>query len=63
MAHRRLITIQHEQDDIFVVKSGVGVNDKIVLEGIRQLSEGKKLEEFEFEKPEEVFKHLKFHAE
>jgi membrane fusion protein (multidrug efflux system) len=63
VAHLRAITIEHEQDDIFVVKSGLSVNDKIVFEGIRQVSEGKTLEDMEFEKPEEVFKHLKFHAE
>ena len=29
--HQRLITIQYEKDDIFIIKSGLGVKDKIVL--------------------------------
>jgi membrane fusion protein (multidrug efflux system) len=63
VAHQRLITIQHEQDDIFIIKSGLDPHDKIVLEGIRQLSEGQKLDEFEFKKPEEALAHQKFPAE
>jgi membrane fusion protein (multidrug efflux system) len=62
MAHQKLITIKHEQDDIFVINSGLDVSDKIVLEGVRQVEEGGKVE-FEFRKPEEALKNQKFHAE
>jgi membrane fusion protein, multidrug efflux system len=61
--HRREIIIEHEMDDIYVVKSGVGVKDKIVLEGARQVHNGEKLEEYEFLKPEEALANQKYHAE
>jgi membrane fusion protein (multidrug efflux system) len=61
-AHQALITIKHELEDIFVVNSGLNVKDKIVLEGVRQVEEGAKVE-YEFRKPEEALKNQKFHAE
>jgi membrane fusion protein, multidrug efflux system len=60
--HQRLITIQHEMDDIFVVSDGLDVNDKIVLEGVRQVRDGDKVE-YEFRKPEEALANMKLHAE
>ena len=62
VAHQRLITIKHELEDIFVIESGLDVRDKIVLEGVRQVEEGEKVE-YEFRKPEEALKNQKFHAE
>ncbi|HEX5442983.1 MAG TPA: efflux RND transporter periplasmic adaptor subunit [Pirellulales bacterium] len=62
VAHQREIAIDNELEDVFVIKSGVGVNDKIVLEGIRQVREGDKVE-YEERKPEEVAANLKYHAE
>jgi membrane fusion protein (multidrug efflux system) len=62
VAHQREILVDHEQDDIFVIKSGLDVNDKIVLEGVRQVHDGQKVE-YEFRKPEEALAHLKNHAE
>ena len=53
VVHQREITIQNELEDIFVIKSGLDVNDKIVLEGVRQVRDGEKVE-YEFRKPEEV---------
>ena len=60
--HQRLITIKHELEDIFVIKNGLDVSDKIVLEGVREVEEGEKVE-YEFRKPEEALKNQKFHAE
>jgi membrane fusion protein (multidrug efflux system) len=62
VVHQRLITTEHELEDIFVIKSGLDESDKIVLEGVRQVEEGGKVE-YEFRKPEEVLKNQKFHAE
>ena len=62
VVHQKLITIKHELDDIFVIKNGLDVRDKIVLEGVRQVEEGEKVE-YEFRKPEEALKNQKFHAE
>ena len=63
VVHQRLITIEHELEDIFVIKKGLEVNDKIVLEGVRQVHDGEKVEEYEFRKPEEALAHQKNHAE
>lgn len=62
VAHQRLITIQLEQDDIYVVDKGLSANEKIILEGVRQVRDGDKVK-VEFQKPEEALKHLKHHAE
>ena len=60
--HQRLITIKHELEDIFVIDSGLEAKDKIVLEGVREVQEGGKVE-FEFREPEEALENQKFHAE
>ncbi len=44
VAHRREIVIQDEAEDLLVVKKGVGVGDRIVLEGVRQVRDGDKVE-------------------
>ena len=62
VVHQREIVIQNELDDIFVIKKGLDVNDKIVLEGVRQVRDGEKVE-YEFRKPEEVLANQKYHAE
>lgn len=62
VVHQRLIKVEHEKDDIFIVASGITSMDKIVLDGVRDMNEGKKIE-FELAKPEQVLAHQKFHAE
>jgi len=62
VAHQRPITIGHELEDIYVIKDGLGLKDKFILEGVRQVHEGMKVE-YEFEKPQEALKHQKYHAE
>ena len=62
IVHQRDIVIQSEKDDIYLIKEGLDVNDKIILEGIRQVRDGDKVE-FEFEAPEKVLSNLKYHAE
>ncbi|HXG11535.1 MAG TPA: efflux RND transporter periplasmic adaptor subunit [Gemmataceae bacterium] len=63
VVHQHEIAILHEMDDIFVVKSGLNADDRIILEGVRQVHDGEKVEEYEFRKPEEVLANLKYHAE
>lgn len=60
--HQREILVQHEQDDIFVIQSGLSAGEKLVLEGIRQVRDGDSVE-FEFRDPEFVMNHLKNKAE
>jgi membrane fusion protein, multidrug efflux system len=64
VAHQKLITIKHELEDVFVVDSGLDAKDKIVLEGVREVVEGGKVE-FEFREPDEALalKNQKFRAE
>ena len=38
------------------------MNDKIVLEGVRQVHDGEKVE-YEFRKPEVALRNQKYHAE
>jgi membrane fusion protein (multidrug efflux system) len=62
VVHQRDIVVQNELDDIFVIRSGLEVNDKIVLEGVRQVRDGEKVE-YEFRTPEEALAKQKNHAE
>jgi membrane fusion protein (multidrug efflux system) len=62
LAHQRLITIEHELDDIYVIKSGLDAKDKIILEGAREVRDGDKVE-YEVRPPEEVLANQKNHAE
>lgn len=42
--HRREIVVQHELADTFVINKGVGVDDRIIVEGVRQVRDGEKVE-------------------
>ncbi|WP_422928474.1 efflux RND transporter periplasmic adaptor subunit [Singulisphaera sp. PoT] len=44
VAHQREITVSNELDDLFVIKKGVGVGDRIVLDGIREVRDGEKVD-------------------
>jgi membrane fusion protein (multidrug efflux system) len=62
VVHQREIIPQHEMDDMYVIKKGVGLGDRIVLEGIRQVRDGEKVE-YEFRSPEGVMANQSDHAE
>lgn len=62
VVHQSEIEIEHEMEDIYVIKSGVKADDKIMLEGVRQVRDGETVE-FEFRPSEEVLSNLKFEAE
>ncbi|MCA9037543.1 MAG: efflux RND transporter periplasmic adaptor subunit, partial [Planctomycetaceae bacterium] len=62
VVHQREIRIQNELDDIYVIESGLEVDERIVFEGVRQVRDGEEVE-CEFRSPEEALEHLKFHAE
>jgi membrane fusion protein (multidrug efflux system) len=61
--HQREIIVQNELEDIYVIKSGLAVDDRIVLDGIRQVRDGEKVEEHEFRHPEQVIANQKNRAE
>ncbi len=60
--HQREVVIDNEMDDIYTIKEGLDVNDKIILEGVRQVRDGEEIE-FDFANPEDVLTHLKYRAE
>ncbi len=62
VVHQRDITIEAAQDDIFVVSEGLDKDDKIILEGIRQVRDGDKIK-YEYLEPEKALSNLKHHAE
>lgn len=62
IVHQREIEILNEKEDIFLIKGGIGENDKIILEGVQQVHDGEEVE-FEFRSPEDVLSNLKYKAE
>ena len=62
IVQQREIVIEHELEDIFVISKGLEGNEKIILEGIRQVRDGEKVE-FEFRQPELVMANQKNKAE
>jgi membrane fusion protein (multidrug efflux system) len=63
VVRQRAIVVQNELEDIFVIKKGLGVDDRIVYEGVQQVHDGEKVAEYEFRPPEQVLARQKFHAE
>ena len=62
VVHQREIVVAQEQEDIFVVGSGLEPSDKIVFEGTRQVQDGDKVE-YEFHDPKLVMTNQKNKAE
>ena len=62
IVHQREIVIDQEKEDIFLIKDGLSPDDTIVLEGIRQVRDGEKVD-YDFQEPEKVLANLKYHAE
>ncbi len=62
VVRQREIEIDYVLEDVFVIGKEVPVTDKIVLEGIRQVRDGEKVE-YEFLPPDKVLANQKNHAE
>jgi membrane fusion protein (multidrug efflux system) len=62
VVRQRQIFIQDEMDDIYLIKKGVSVTDRIIFEGLRQVRDGDKVK-YERKAPQEILSHLKNHAE
>ncbi|BDU27451.1 hemolysin D [Flavobacterium sp. GSB-24] len=58
----REITITGEIPDLYVIKSGLNENDKILLEGVQKVKENDKIK-YEFESPKKVINNLRLKAE
>lgn len=59
---QREIEVLRELEDVFVLGKGLSEGEKIVLEGVRQVRDGEKIE-YEYSGPEDVLSNLKFDAE
>lgn len=57
------IHVVEEVEDLFIISSGVSVDDRIIFEGMRQARDGEKAGAYVFEEPETAFKNLKLKAE
>lgn len=62
VVHSREIKIAAEMPDLYVIKSGLKPNEKILIEGIRKVSDNDKIK-FDYEKPESVIKKLNVYVE
>jgi membrane fusion protein, multidrug efflux system len=56
------ITIAAEMPHLYVVQAGLNKNDKILLEGLRQVRENEKVD-YKFVQPDSVISHLDLYAE
>jgi len=63
VVHQREIDIAAEMPDLYVIKSGIGPQDKIMLEGIRKVRDNDKIAEFAFEDPKKVLANLNVYVE
>ena len=63
IVHQREIDIAGEMPDLYIVRGGIKAEDKIMLEGIRKVRDGDKIEKFTFEDPKKVIDHLKVYVE
>lgn len=59
---QREVTIKTELPHLFIIDKGLSINDKILLEGIRMVKNGEKID-YELEKPDEVLAGLDMYAE
>jgi membrane fusion protein (multidrug efflux system) len=58
----REVKISNELDNVYIVSDGLDINDRFLIEGLRQVKNGDKIE-FEVKTPNEVYSHLNLHAE
>lgn len=58
----REIKIAAEIDDIYVLSEGLRMDENFLIEGLRKVKDGDKIE-FEFKNPKAVYNHLQLHAE
>jgi membrane fusion protein (multidrug efflux system) len=58
----REVTIAAELPDIYIIKSGLKGDEKILLEGIKKVRDNDKIK-FDYEDPQKVISHLRVYAE
>ena len=59
---QREVNIGAELPHLFIIEKGLSENDKVLLEGLRLVKEGDKID-FEFVNPEQAMSNLELYAE
>lgn len=62
VVHSRPVSVAAELPHAFIVDGGLDDGDRVLLEGLRKVQDGKHVE-VKFEEPTEVFAQLDYHAE
>jgi membrane fusion protein (multidrug efflux system) len=62
IVRQREININSEMPDLYVVKSGLNENERILFEGIRKVKDGDKIK-YEYKDPKNVIANLKVYVE
>ncbi len=62
VVHSREITIDSEMPDLYIIKSGLNENERILLEGIRKVTDNDKIT-YKYEDPKTVLPKLKVYVE
>jgi membrane fusion protein (multidrug efflux system) len=62
IARSREIMIGGEMPDLYVLKNGLSVDEKILLDGVQKVKDDEKIA-YVFQKPEDVISHLRLKAE
>ncbi|WP_210520934.1 efflux RND transporter periplasmic adaptor subunit [Hymenobacter terricola] len=62
VVHQREVSIASEMPDLYVIKSGITANDRILLEGLRKVKDGDKVS-YDYKDPQAVISHLKVYSE
>ena len=60
---QREIVIEAEMPDLYIIKEGIAVSDRIILEGIRKVKNNDKIAAYEYLDPKVVFLNLKVYVE
>ncbi|GAB3242327.1 efflux RND transporter periplasmic adaptor subunit [Hymenobacter seoulensis] len=60
--HQREVTVAAEMPDLYIISGGLQAGDKILLEGIRKVKDGEKIQ-FQYQAPTSVISHLKVYSE
>jgi membrane fusion protein (multidrug efflux system) len=58
----RMITVSHELPHLYVISSGLNIDDKVLIEGLRKVKENQKIN-IDLKKPDDVIQHLDLYAE
>ena len=62
VVQQREVNIASEMPDLYVIKSGISSQDKILLEGLRKVKDGDKIS-YTYKDPKTVISHLKVYSE